>query len=194
MTTETTIRNRTVRISEKLAIGYDSNGRAVTIASGLSALEVESCLESHLEGQSDRGRQDFVRHWYEAWLKERPKAPPQDAPRGGGGSSHHLPPNGLYSKGLSPCHRSRMVLVRSRAGGYVSRNCCECGKSYHVGVDALPELACDVCSVALTVTFLDGKNYFYVCGKCRRSWLLAALLPWWFEYVPFYGLATGPFM
>ena len=57
----------------------------------------------------------------------------------------------LYSEGLSDCCNSRMLLVRSREGGFVSRNCLRCGKPDYVGQHHLPDLDCDFCGTRLGV-------------------------------------------
>lgn len=97
----------------------------------------------------------------------------------------------LYSTKLSRCCRQRALLVRSRAGGLVSQNCLKCGKPEYADESALPELMCDMCESQLTVEKLDKKNYFYVCARCNRNWLLANSLPHWSELFQYSGLAAG---
>jgi hypothetical protein len=128
-----------------------------------------------------------VKQWYQEWAKQRPGAPPRE-------SSDPAPTDGYFAKGLSPCHGSRILLDRSRQGGYVSKNCVTCGKSMHVRPSELPDLLCGSCGKALEVRDLDGKNYFYVCSHCEGSVLLTTILPRWSEYFSCCGLATGPFV
>ncbi len=187
MTTETPIPIRRVRLCPELAVGYDPEGHAITIAAGLSGCDVERLTEDYLDNPRNAAERTFVEQWYEDWSKERP-LPPRP-----GSSSDSVPPDGYYAKGRSPCHRARMLLVRSREGGYVSKNCCDCGKSMHVRPSELPELLCGSCRTPLAVWYLDGKNYFYVCKHCGESVLLASILPWWSQYFPYCGLPTGPF-
>ena len=70
----------------------------------------------------------------------------------------------LCSEGLSDCCNSRMLLVRSREGGFVSRNCLRCGKPDYVGQHHLPDLDCDFCGTRLGVRTIES-NYFYLCGQ-----------------------------
>jgi hypothetical protein len=100
-------------------------------------------------------------------------------------------PRFLYSVGLSSCCNSKALLVRSRAGGFVSRNCLKCGKeSAYVRQNQLPDLECEFCGTNLATTKLDEENYFYKCGKCGRSWKLADYLPHWSEVSSYCGLAA----
>src|SRR5258708_6182001 len=108
-------------------------------------------------------------------------------------ASHQI----LYAKGTSGCCNSRMRLVKSRAGGFISRDCEGCGKSYYVRWDHLPELNCRFCSHPLRVRKLDGMNYYCACEHCNRALKLASILPHWSEYFAYCGLAAhgdGPFV
>jgi hypothetical protein len=103
----------------------------------------------------------------------------------------------LYAKGTSRCCNSKMRLVQSRPGGFVSRDCEGCGKSYWVRWSQLPELVCGFCGHPLAVRMLDGKNYYYACEHCSKAWKLASILPHWSEYFAYSGLAAhgdGPFV
>jgi hypothetical protein len=188
MTTQIQPRRRTLRVCEDLAIGYDSENRAIPIASGLSRQAVEECIEHFLSEQPEETETyALVEQWFEKYSETRLPAPPDC-------SSRHSPPDDLLcAKGRSRCCASIMILVRSRQGGFVSKNCWQCGKSYHVGIRELPDLVGDCCRTALVVKYLDGKNYFYVCGRCNRSRLLAELLPPWHKYFRDCGLYAGPF-
>src|SRR6267142_4025411 len=96
----------------------------------------------------------------------------------------------LYSSGLSGCCDHNALLVRSRAGGMVSRNCLKCGNSDYVNAKQLPELSCEFCNGQLAVRKSDGTNFHYVCDSCNRRWLLAAMLPDWSELFEYSGLAA----
>jgi len=112
------------------------------------------------------------------------------------GAVQGMPHAVLYSRGTSHCCNSKMRLVQSRAGGFVSRDCEGCGRSYYVRWDHLPELDCRLCSHSLAVKMIDGKNYHYACERCKRAWKLASILPHWSEYFAYSGLAAhgdGPF-
>jgi hypothetical protein len=98
--------------------------------------------------------------------------------------------NVLYAKGTSRCCNARMRLVRSRAGGFVARDCECCGRSYYVGWGHLPDLSCGLCGRQLVVRMSDGKNYYYACGHCNTAWKLASILPHWSEHFAYCGLAT----
>ena len=96
----------------------------------------------------------------------------------------------IYSRDRSPCCRAQALLVRSRDGGFVSRNCLKCGRPHYVSVPQLPELRCDTCSAHLRIGKVDGTNYHYICDKCPRQWKLAEVLPLWSEMFAFSGLAA----
>jgi DNA-directed RNA polymerase subunit RPC12/RpoP len=96
----------------------------------------------------------------------------------------------LCSSARSTCCGHAALLVRSRAGGFVSRNCLKCGKPDYVSVGQLPELSCDFCNSTLQIRKLDGVNYHYVCDSCGRRWQLASVLPDWSELFEYSGLAA----
>jgi hypothetical protein len=96
----------------------------------------------------------------------------------------------LFAKGTSRCCSARMRLVRSRAGGFISRDCECCGRSYYVRVEQLPDLTCRLCGHQLAVRMLDGKNYYYSCFHCDRAWKIASILPHWSQYFAYCGLAA----
>lgn len=96
----------------------------------------------------------------------------------------------LYAAVESRCCRAKTLLVRSRQGGFVSRNCLKCGKPDYVNEQQLPSLHCDYCSRAMVVRKVDGQNYFYVCDNCNRNWQLSEVLPHWDELFEYSGLAV----
>lgn len=96
----------------------------------------------------------------------------------------------LYSSETSPCCDYNALLVQSRAGGFVSRNCLKCGTPHYVSANQLPPLDCDFCGNTLRVRKSDGKNYHYVCGTCNLEWKLGGVLPDWKELFEYSGLAA----
>jgi len=100
-------------------------------------------------------------------------------------------PHFLYSKVPSQCCQQKALVVRSRAGGFISQNCLKCGKSDYINEGALPDLLCDFCAGPLAIKRVDGQNYFYVCGKCSRSWKIADNVPHWGELFAYSGLAAA---
>jgi hypothetical protein len=100
-------------------------------------------------------------------------------------------PRFIYSNCVSECCGTKALLVRSRGGGFVSRNCLRCGKSAaYVGQNDLPDLECECCGTHLGVQIGRDKNYWYKCGKCGRKWELASVLPHWSELFQYCGLAA----
>src|SRR5580693_4010752 len=102
-------------------------------------------------------------------------------------------PRLILSLHRSDCCESRMILIRSREGGFVSQNCLRCGKAYRVQDREIPDLDCDSCKWSpkgsVMVKIID-KNYVYECERCRKRWVLAELLPHWSELFPYCGLAA----
>jgi hypothetical protein len=100
----------------------------------------------------------------------------------------------IYSKTPSRCCGERALLVRSRAGGFVSRNCLKCGKSDYVTKFDLPDMLCDHCGQQLEICTTDsagGRNYSYNCSKCDHRWVLADVIPHWAELFTYSGLAAA---
>lgn len=96
----------------------------------------------------------------------------------------------LYSSALSPCCNYKALLVKSREGGFISRNCLKCGKPHYVNVRQLPELVCDFCENTLRIRRLRDKNYHYICDSCELDWELPGVLPGWSELFQYSGLAA----
>ena len=100
-------------------------------------------------------------------------------------------PRFIYSESKSPCCKFKELLVRSRAGGFVTRNCLKCfSQCDYVREIHLPQLDCEFCGMSLKMEFLDGKNYFYKCFGCRRTWKLADQIPHWSELFEYCGLGA----
>ncbi len=70
-------------------------------------------------------------------------------------------------------------------GGYVTRNCSECGQSstlpgYTFMNDIDLWVACPQCKTLMARRIVD-KNYAFACGRCDLFIDLADLLPRWNE-------------
>jgi len=84
------------------------------------------------------------------------------------------------------CHHRETILVRSMEGGFVTRNCPQCGQH-----DTLPEgvflhqldlwVACPRCQRRTRPAVLEDRNYGYVCDRCQLAIRLCDLLPYWHE-------------
>ena len=86
----------------------------------------------------------------------------------------------LYGLRNSKCHGKPTVLVQSMEGGFVTRNCPECGKGEYLSEADFHELglwvACPECRQPMTAGMV-AKNYGYICEPCQNFIKLAALLP-----------------
>lgn len=81
----------------------------------------------------------------------------------------------LMSTELSPGCGVKAQIVRSRDGGFISRDCLGCGRSHYVNESKLPNLPCEVCRVPMQIKKLDGTNYFYECSNCNGYNKIATL-------------------
>lgn len=88
----------------------------------------------------------------------------------------------IPGQSISPCHNEQTVLVQSMDGGFVTRNCPQCGSK-----DTLPGyvfqnldlwVACLQCKARMTPEIVD-KNYAFACHRCELYVRLADLLPRW---------------
>jgi hypothetical protein len=91
----------------------------------------------------------------------------------------------IQGNSTSPCCKQPTLLVQSMEGGYVTRNCSECGKKQPLSNSAfLDELnlwvACPVCKRRMQPGIFD-KNYGFGCDTCNGWLKLSDLLPWWEE-------------
>jgi hypothetical protein len=84
--------------------------------------------------------------------------------------------NGKYE---SHCCGKPTIIVCSRAGGFVTQNCSQCGVPKSIRLEELPALTCKRCQVALAP--FKPKNYVYACPRCKNQWELASLIPPWHE-------------
>ena len=72
------------------------------------------------------------------------------------------------------------LVVLSRPGGFVTRNCLTCGKPNAVQFKQLPEdLVCERCQVQVDPTTNARGNYAYSCSCCGSLSELAGLVPAW---------------
>ena len=81
------------------------------------------------------------------------------------------------------CHNVPTLLVQSMEGGFVTRNCPECGNH-----TTLPEctffnevdlwVACPQCKRRMERAYVDS-NYSYTCEPCKLYIYLSDLLPRW---------------
>ena len=105
-----------------------------------------------------------------------------------------IAPRLILSLRWSDCCGSKMILVRSRDGGFVSQNCLKCGKeSYHLHEKDIPDLDCAGCKgtpAGSVIIEIVNKNYVYKCERCRRQWVLAEILPHWQDLFPYCGLGA----
>jgi uncharacterized protein (DUF983 family) len=89
----------------------------------------------------------------------------------------------LSGLSLSRCHRLPTILVQSMEGGFVTRNCPQCGKSTLLPKADFLKLglwvACPECRQRMVAGLLPSKNYGYTCAACNLGVKLADLLPSW---------------
>ena len=64
----------------------------------------------------------------------------------------------IYSSAPSTCCGHNSLLVQSRDGGFISRDCLKCGRSDYVRPDQMPDLHCEFCDAPLAVKKADGVN------------------------------------
>ena len=104
-------------------------------------------------------------------------------------TKEHLPLF-LYAKPRSKCHGARCLIVRSRDGGMVSRNCIDCGKPEYIRPEDFPEVTCSHCNVRFNVAKADDGNYIFVCSSCGKQMMIAKIVPAWSDRFPYHGLAA----
>jgi hypothetical protein len=101
----------------------------------------------------------------------------------------------ILSLTSSICCGAKELLVRSRNGGFVTRDCLDCGaKANYVRLTDIPDLDCSDClkfnRPGTVEPILKERNYWYRCSGCRREWGLAAIVPDWSEAFGYSGLAA----
>jgi hypothetical protein len=85
---------------------------------------------------------------------------------------------------MSRCHGKPTILVQSMQGGYVSRNCPDCGNPTTLPAEVFLEkldlyVACPSCRARMTPEILFNKNYGYTCDTSKIYIDLSSLLPRW---------------
>jgi hypothetical protein len=83
--------------------------------------------------------------------------------------------------------QSPMILVVSRSGGFVSKNCIKCNNPRLVGRHELPDMECGSCGSLLGIG-VRNRNYIYLCDRCNLEWEIASLVPHWDEHFDFWSL------
>lgn len=96
----------------------------------------------------------------------------------------------LYSKSLSACHDAKCLIVRSRDGGMVSKNCIDCGKPYYISPPDFPDIPCPLCRKLFVVRKTDGRNYFFECVRCQKEVQVSFVVPDWSDHFRYSGLAA----
>jgi len=89
----------------------------------------------------------------------------------------------------SPCHREPTLIVQSREGGFVTRNCAKCGKPHKLSRKDMPKRYCGQCGLPLTRYQNPRHNFAYRCDQCGISFELADIVPWWYELFDYHGFA-----
>jgi uncharacterized protein YbaR (Trm112 family) len=94
----------------------------------------------------------------------------------------------LFPQTKSICHNAPMLIVRSRKGGLVTKNCINCGEPNKIVFDELPNtLPCPTCLQPMDLFIDRYKSYAYACKKCKKDYLLGDLIPHWDEYFDEHG-------
>lgn len=94
----------------------------------------------------------------------------------------------------SECCNKPQLLVKSRNGGFVSRNCLKCGKSARINGKQMPDLDCEGCAQfrrhrTVAVELMEG-DFWYGCEACRRKWQVSEIIPRWEDLFDYNGLAA----
>lgn len=84
------------------------------------------------------------------------------------------------------------ILVRSRAGGFVSWDCEACGSPRYARLADLPLADCDRCGERLVPGRSPMGNYTFNCARCEVAVLLADLIPRWEDLFDYHGLPIDP--
>lgn len=97
----------------------------------------------------------------------------------------------LYAKSKSICCRGPERIVRSRVGGFVTRNCCVCKvAARRIVPKHLPDIDCEQCG-HLMVNGTINKNYSYRCVSCGHAFLVCDRVPlYWREGFLHCGVAV----
>lgn len=83
---------------------------------------------------------------------------------------------------VSRCCNAEALLVLSRPGGFISKNCIHCKKSGYAHPSDLPTADC--CGHAWPVVLIE-KNYHYRCEVCQTTIAVGDFAPKWWELFPY---------
>ncbi len=81
---------------------------------------------------------------------------------------------------VSYCHQALQVLVRSKKGGFITKNCLTCNVPRRVLLSDLPRMTCENCCAIMRNGY-RGKNYCSSCRACGFEFEWWSRLPWYFE-------------
>ncbi len=96
--------------------------------------------------------------------------------------------NEYYALRKSNCHNDLCLIVQSRPGGFVTKNCLTCGIPSTLPFDELPDINCPKCGDSMSKSIGYDKNYQYTCNKCNKSIPLWTMVPYWNEYFEEHGI------
>jgi hypothetical protein len=82
----------------------------------------------------------------------------------------------------SRCCNAEALLVKSREGGYVSKNCTHCNKSGYAQPSDIEPFEC--CGKIWPVVIIN-KNYHWQCGVCQTTAMVADYVPKWSDLFPY---------
>ncbi len=88
----------------------------------------------------------------------------------------------------SPCCGVPTLLVESKPGGFVQRNCSKCNRNFDLPEDTfMNELdlwfSCPECKHRMSPSSLVYGTYGYVCQGCNVSIKLSEVLPRWQDLI-----------
>lgn len=87
------------------------------------------------------------------------------------------------------CHERPSLIVKSRAGGFVTQNCVVTGRPRALPFEELPNIQCARCDTLMTPFKTRYGNYAYKCQCCRSCIRLHDKIPHWSERFAHYGYA-----
>jgi hypothetical protein len=99
----------------------------------------------------------------------------------------------LNSLTKSRCCGVDALLVKSRDGGFITKNCTSCEKPDTVRPNEIPDQNCDRCKggpdgLIGVIEKYDG--YYYRCERCRDECKISDILPHWSTKFRYWGLAA----
>jgi len=101
----------------------------------------------------------------------------------------------ILSLSRSTCCVAEELLVRSRSGSFVARDCLACGaRADYAHLEQIPDLDCEGCAAhrrtGTAVPIMKHNNYWYRCEGCRREWEIGSIVPEWSDAFQYSGLAA----